>query len=79
MASACGIDYDAAVKDAEQLTIGGVDMPVASPRTLIRTKQTVHRELDLWFRQLDALRSVAGHVLFAICGEYVHNRVIVRR
>ena len=41
MASACGIDYDAAVKDAEQLTIDGVDMPVASPRTLIKTKQTV--------------------------------------
>ena len=59
MASACGIDYDAAVKDAEQLTIGGVDMPVASPRPLIRTKQTVHRELDLWFRHLDALRSAA--------------------
>jgi len=45
MALACGIDYEEAVQDVEQLTIGGVDVPVASLQTLIRTKKT-DRPLD---------------------------------
>jgi hypothetical protein len=41
MARACGIDYADAVRDVEQLTVSGVDIPVASLATLIRTKNTV--------------------------------------
>jgi predicted nucleotidyltransferase len=41
MARACGVDYAEAAKDAETLTIDGVSIPVASLKTLIRTKDTV--------------------------------------
>jgi hypothetical protein len=41
MAVACGVDYAEASRDAVTLVFGGVEMPVASPRTLIRTKNTV--------------------------------------
>jgi hypothetical protein len=41
MALACGIDYSDAAKDSQSLTIEGIPIPVASPATLIRTKNTV--------------------------------------
>ena len=41
MARACSIDYETAARDAEVATIGGVDVPVASLETLIKTKETV--------------------------------------
>ena len=41
MARACGIDYEEAVADAERLTVGGIEIPVASAATLIRTKNTI--------------------------------------
>jgi hypothetical protein len=41
MARACGIDYETAAKDAESITIAEVSIPIASLRTLIRTKDTV--------------------------------------
>lgn len=41
MARACGIDYETAARDREVVTIGGVSIPTASLRTLIRTKDTV--------------------------------------
>jgi predicted nucleotidyltransferase len=41
MAVAGGIDYDNAAKDATSLTFDGVAIPIASPATLIRTKNTV--------------------------------------
>jgi hypothetical protein len=41
MARACGLDYEAAVQDVEHIDIDGVSIPVASPLTLIRTKDTV--------------------------------------
>lgn len=41
MAAACGVDYAEASRDAVTMVFGGVEMPVASPRTLIRTKNTV--------------------------------------
>jgi hypothetical protein len=40
MALACGISYSDAVKDSQSLTIQGVQIPVASPATLVRTKNT---------------------------------------
>lgn len=41
MARACGIDYAEAARDADRVTVAGVPIPVASPATLIRTKDTV--------------------------------------
>lgn len=41
MAKACGVDYDEARRDAMELTFGGVTIPVASPETLIRSKNTI--------------------------------------
>ena len=41
MARAGGITYADAVGDVERLTVAGVDIPVASLATLIRTKDTV--------------------------------------
>src|SRR5215471_9170647 len=41
MAKACGIDYAAAIVDAESVEIGGVAVPVASLETLVRTKNTI--------------------------------------
>jgi predicted nucleotidyltransferase len=41
MALACGIDYSEAAQDSERLTVDGVSIPLASPETLIRTKNTV--------------------------------------
>lgn len=40
MGKACGLTYADAVTDVQQLDFGGVSVPVASPATLIRTKQT---------------------------------------
>ena len=40
MAIACGVDYAAAAADVELLSIGGVDIPIASLQTLIKTKNT---------------------------------------
>ena len=50
MAAACGVRYEDAVKDVEIITIEGVPIPIASPATLIRTKQT-YREKDTIDRQ----------------------------
>lgn len=41
MALACGVDYAEASRDAVTLLFGDVPMPVASPQTLMRTKNTV--------------------------------------
>jgi predicted nucleotidyltransferase len=40
MGRACGVSYDEAAQDAEILDRDGVRIPMASPRTLIRLKQT---------------------------------------
>ena len=40
MGRACGLSYADAVADAEHLDLGGASVPVASPATLIRTKNT---------------------------------------
>jgi len=40
MGRACGLAYADAIVDAERVDIGGVAVPVASPSTLIRTKNT---------------------------------------
>ena len=41
MAKACGVDYADARRDAVSILFGGVPIPVASPQTLIRTKNTI--------------------------------------
>jgi hypothetical protein len=40
MGRACGVAYSEAVEDAETLERDGVSIPLASPRTLIRLKDT---------------------------------------
>jgi hypothetical protein len=46
MKRACGVDYQMAAETAEEMEIGGVKIPVASPAMLWRMKQT-HREKDI--------------------------------
>jgi len=41
MGRACGVDYAEAVSDAETIVFEGVPIPVASPSTLIKTKDTL--------------------------------------
>ncbi len=41
MAAACGVDYADAARDAVTIEFDGVPVVVASPRTLIRTKNTL--------------------------------------
>jgi hypothetical protein len=41
MATACGVDYADACRDAVAIDFGDVSIPVASPQTLIRTKNTI--------------------------------------
>jgi hypothetical protein len=41
MGKACGVDYADASRDAVEVAFQGVPVPVASPRTLIRTKDTL--------------------------------------
>jgi hypothetical protein len=50
MAKACDVDYVDASRDAVVIQFGDVAVPVASPRTLIRTKNTV-RPADAADRQ----------------------------
>lgn len=50
LARACGVDYADAARDAEIIEIGGVRVPVASKRTLLRTKDTI-RPSDLADKQ----------------------------
>lgn len=54
MARACGLDYEAAAADAVSIRFSDVDIPVASPKTLIRTKQTM-RPSDAADRQFLAV------------------------
>lgn len=41
MAQACGVDYADASRDAMEMVFAGVPILVASPATLIRTKNTI--------------------------------------
>lgn len=50
MGRACGLSYADAATDAETCVIDGVEIPVASAATLIRTKDT-HRPQDAIDRQ----------------------------
>ena len=63
MHSACGIEYDEAIKDAEVCLIEGVKIPVASRRTLWLSKRT-YREKDALDRSfLRALMEEKGEPL----------------
>jgi hypothetical protein len=46
MANACGVNYADAIQDAKFSEIDGVKIPFASPKTLLRMKQTV-RDKDI--------------------------------
>ena len=55
MALACGVDYTEALRDAETINVAGVPVVVASPATLIRTKDTFRPSDQADRRYLDAL------------------------
>ena len=55
MALACGVDYAEALKDAETIDVQGIPVVVASPATLIRTKDTDRPSYHADRRYLDAL------------------------
>lgn len=60
MAKACGVDHADAAREACAMVFGGVPIPVASPQTLLRAKDTV-RPADAADRQLlQALIDEAG-------------------
>jgi hypothetical protein len=41
LSKACGVDYEEAAGDGELVEIDGVKIPIASKRTLVRTKETI--------------------------------------
>jgi hypothetical protein len=49
MKAACGIEYPEASQDIIWIAVENVNIPFASPRLLLRLKQT-HREKDAWDR-----------------------------
>jgi predicted nucleotidyltransferase len=55
MGRACDVEYEAAIADAVTLTFDGVPVPVASPETLIRTKNTIRPSDEADRRYLQAL------------------------
>lgn len=60
MAKACGVEYADASRDSVTMSFAGVPIPVASPQTLLRTKNTV-RPSDAADRQfLQVLIDEAG-------------------
>jgi hypothetical protein len=62
MGRACGLSYAEAARDAETLERDGIGIPVASPATLIRTKDTARPQdaLDRAFLE-GVLRERARH------------------
>ena len=54
MSKACGIDFQHAIQDAENIEVDNVMIPVASKQTLIKTKQTIrpHDRTDINFLNL---------------------------
>lgn len=61
MAVACGVDYAEASRDAEVVRFGDVEMPVASPQTLIRTKRTLRPSDAADCQFLQVLIDESGH------------------
>jgi len=61
MGRACGVGYEEAARDAEIIERQGVSIPVASPRTLIRLKDTLRPQDALDRAYLEGvLRARAG-------------------
>ena len=61
MALACGVDYSKASKDAETIDVQGIPVVVASPTTLIRTKNTYRPSDQSDRRYLEALIAARTH------------------
>jgi hypothetical protein len=60
MLAACGIGYDEAIREAETVPIQGVPIPFATPKLLLRMKQT-YREKDSLDREF-LERKIRGEV-----------------
>ncbi|MDP9323574.1 MAG: hypothetical protein M3P13_08055 [Acidobacteriota bacterium] len=55
MGKACGLSYSDTMTDAERFDLGGVSVPVASPATLIRMKNTYRPQDRIDREYLEAL------------------------
>ena len=55
MGKACGVSYADAMADVEQLDLGGVSVPVASPTALIRMKNTCRPQDQIDREYLESL------------------------
>ncbi len=55
MGKACGLSYSDAMADVERIDLGGVIVPVASPATLIRMKNTYRPQDRIDREYLEAL------------------------
>lgn len=55
MGKACGVSYADAMADVEQLDLGGVSVPVASPIALIRMKNTYRPQDQIDREYLESL------------------------
>lgn len=60
MGKACGVSYSEAMADVEQLDLGGVAVPVASPTALIRMKNTYRPQDQIDREYLESLSRQRG-------------------
>jgi len=60
LARACDVTYEDAAADAEEVIVGEAQIPVASKRTLIRTKQTIRPSDHDDCRYLESRIDAAG-------------------
>ncbi len=60
MAEACGVSYEEASGDAEQVVVQGVPVPLASKRTLLLTKRTVRPSDEIDRRFLEEMLAREG-------------------
>ncbi len=72
LARACDVTYEDAAADAEEILVGDARIPVASKRTLIRTKQTIrpsdHSDCEYLESRIDAARKPHRSLLARLFG-----------
>lgn len=72
LAQACGVTYEDAAADAEEVRIGAAQIHVASKQTLIRTKQTIrpsdHSDCEYLESRIDAADKPRRSLLARIFG-----------
>lgn len=73
LAHACGVTYEDAAADAEEVDVGASKVPVASKQTMIRTKQTIrpsdHSDCEYLRSRIDAADKSPRSLLERIFGK----------